>query len=723
MQTSRPLLPRCSPCPRHLPPNYHLFTIFRRNVSDNGSDRPVPPVIIRTHFNTPPRLSKRANQVSNRFEPARVNLRGQTRAWRVGDGKEDAGEIGRPDGHISQNNSGQNDLRHLLGRRVAREEHGARTGKAAGDRGREEQRGIKVKIYEPRSKGAGLGTTFNKAREARLNARRGHTVKKKDISRDACRLKRLPAADAQGLVNWDERKEAESVPVVEAEDKTSKTGFRAASLLNNAGRTSRPLKIGSFWTKLRDLSSAKPRKSEEVQAEVQEADEKEVEEDLEVAKGLAEKRSGQKVRDSAVKTQTRPEPHCQEVISPDSQSEVPSRHASESLKEVQPAPIARPQSTSFPPTPSPFDALPAMPRPQGKRATDLLTLLFPDSVRPTPTPVTPVRPISRIPFTPTITSLLSAVSAHEARLTGTASERAAVKQQEEQRQRWRRAIRGDVGVLVLRKASRNLEFDDFACVAPGVGTKHLSGWGGSGDIVRVIRARDTVTFDAKTDYFVVFKNEESAKAYHDHVLGLHNYARTFSPVSGAVTERVAGGAARRLRLDPEVLQAQLEAYCLALPGHDLDLRQMRQPFSSLMRKILETGGYAGLVDEDRRVSDWEVLVSLESADLEGLGVHGGLRAVRKALQVDGQTRGVLWNIVGKGQGVREVKAGMSKEESDDDEKVAGRSPPLHRKFVLSFPSEDEAVRFVGSWHRRDVGELMPSVLDQESVVVDAEVVW
>jgi len=513
-----------------------------------------------------------------------------------------------------------------------------------------------------------------------------------------------------------EKKDVKSVPIVKADDGKEKTGFRAASLANRPDTSSRHFKIGSFWSKLRDLSAAKPAQPEEAQSEVQEVDEQEVEEDLKIAKELARGSVG--VVNTVVKEDTSTTSLKEDTST--TVKEVPSTTAPSEVK-IEYSPPPHPQ-TNQPPITSPFDAITPVttptPKAKPKRATDLLTSLFPDSVRPN---YNATRPISRIPFTPTITNLLSAVSAQEASLIANASETARLRRQQEQEQRWRGAIRGDVGMLVLRKASKNLDFDDFARVAPGIGTKHLSGWNGSGDIVRVIRARDTVTFEPSTNYFIVFKNEQAAKAYHDHVLNLHNYARTFSPVSGSMSERVAGGVARRLRLDPEVLQ--LEVYCLALPGHDLDIKLVRQPFSPLIRKVLDAGGYIGLADEQHRVSDWEVLLSMDAADLAGLGTNGALSAVRKALVADGQSKGVLWNIVGKWSGVREVKAGMSKDGYDGEDKTRESGMPLHRKFVISFPSEDEAVRFVGSWHKKDVRSLMPSVLDQESVVVDAEVVW
>jgi len=584
----------------------------------------------------------------------------------------------------------------------------------------QDAQGKAVKIIKIASNQGLSGAGIGKAHQERL----GHVSKRvaqmdgvdKAASHERNRTEMVPGQPTDPH-DWNEWKDVGDGTAAKADRATGKIDTRSASHTSKASSPTRQFKIGSFWSKLRDLSGDQPTQSGKGQAEAQEVDEQEVEEDSKVAKELA-KGSAVGVEGTAMK-----ELAPKAVIS----EQAPLRHVETyhpSELDVRYTSPPKPQSQ---PKISPFDAIThvsnPIPKAKPKRATDLLTLLFPDSVRPSSTPVIPIRPISRIPFTPTITNLISAVSAQEASLAARASETANLKRQEERSQRWRRAIRGDVGILVLRKASKNLTFDDFASVAPGISTKHLSGWSGSGDIVRVIKARDTVTFEAQTTYFIIFKNEQAAKAYHDHILGLHNYARTFSPVSGSITGRVAGGAARRLRLDPEVLQGQLESYCLALPGHALDIKPVRQPFSPLMRKILDAGGYIGLTDDETRVSDWEVLLSVEFGDLAGLGSHGGLSAVRKALVSDGLSKGVLWNIVGKWSGVREVKAGMSRAEYDGEAKMQESDKPLHRKFVISFPSEDEAVRFVASWHKKDVGYLMPSVLDQETVVVDAEIVW
>lgn len=516
-----------------------------------------------------------------------------------------------------------------------------------------------------------------------------------------------------------------------------------------------PFRIGSFWHKLRELS-AQPAAEEAQQPEVDQAkldmDERELERDIESAKSQADggavpegRRStsfpaqNRDLRTDAI-TAFAPSVFSPPVVGaapveivsstdngvPAEPGASTANSTSLAMKSSSRAPSNTPGSRSQPPSG----------RGNGRRAIDLLSELFPEAIRSSPTdtlstktPETDLkapREVARLPFSSSIASLLEAVTSHEAEITAAVASRAVEKEQLKARERWRRLINESIAVLVLRKASMHLAVSDFTSISPSFSAQHLSGWNSKNDIIRVIRARNTETYEALPTYFLVFGSEEAAKAYRDHAFALHNYARTFSPVTGFGSPRLSGPERYKIP-DPSAVSR----YTLALPGHDLDLRLVRQPFASLMRKVLETEGYVGL--QDRAQSEWEVLLTVDSASWPtATDFHvkdgRGVLALRKALINDSRDRGTMWDIVSARHAVRELDISDRKaepEKSDGSEQAKSSfAVQLQRKFVVSFTSKSEAFRFVSHWHRRDIRHLLDSVSDKtDEVIINAEIVW
>lgn len=154
------------------------------------------------------------------------------------------------------------------------------------------------------------------------------------------------------------------------------------------------------------------------------------------------------------------------------------------------------------------------------------------------------------------------------------------------------------------------------------------------------------------------------------------------------------------------------------------------------RFLVENSGYPALIQG--RISDYEVLASL--------AVPSGLisvNALKRAIARDGQERGMKWSIKGErnNQGVRAMPTAAAgsrdtgsevdaSESSAASEATPRRTPGGFRrwnasgKFIVSFPSEAEARRFVMVWHRRDIADLLderPS--EDESIILSAEYIW
>ena len=504
-------------------------------------------------------------------------------------------------------------------------------------------------------------------------------------------------------------------------------------------------KTGRFWSKLRALSAAGDNKDYPLirVKQDQELDEQEIEEDTKLSNQLHQ----EWIRGS----------HNFEEISGATPSTFPFPVAG-GAKQASPATTvmsgerekAKPIRTILPP-PSPFDAHPtSAPQkplppstPSGRRALSLLSELFPEATRSpklnnkassnnSSTRRAP-REVPLIPLSPTISTLTAAVNTHESSLASARTARATALEQQASRERWRKAIITSVGVLVLRHASAHLLPEDFRRISPSA--SKLPGWQddgkAAGGIVKVIRARDTTTFALiRGTYFLVFASVAAAAKYRDRALDLHNYARTYTPLEGpaATLSRSTTSTPRTAKLLRQG-GANIANYTLALPGHDLDLRPVAQPLPTLMRRILENGGYAGLVDRvrdtDPSMRTHDVLLTIANAFGEStspdatLTSRGNIRlgpgAVRRALLSDGRKRMAAWGVIPERHGVRELNLGGS----------GTGSPMQHKKFVVAFTTESEALRFVAAWHRRDIAGVMDSAFipEGEEVVVDAEMVW
>jgi hypothetical protein len=250
----------------------------------------------------------------------------------------------------------------------------------------------------------------------------------------------------------------------------------------------------------------------------------------------------------------------------------------------------------------------------------------------------------------------------------------------------------------------------------------LPGWfGDSRDgLLTVIKARNNVSLDPiRGQYFLIFATEEAAKAYRNTAYELHNFARTFSPVeaTGALRGVAKADASRAVQLRSK----NAADYVLALPGHDLDLKIVRQPLTSELARVVGAGGYERLVGG--RASPWEVLLTIENQ----ASIRLNSLAIRKALVADGRARGQAWAILQSRAAVRELDIMpdvVPPQEGDDRMKPR---PLVWRKFVVAFEKEGEAERFLAQWHRRDISALLEGfggfVEDGvEEAVVDVEVV-
>lgn len=281
-------------------------------------------------------------------------------------------------------------------------------------------------------------------------------------------------------------------------------------------------------------------------------------------------------------------------------------------------------------------------------------------------------------------------------------------------------------VLVLLKASKYLTEGDFRRLVPG--GKHIEGWTNKGDILQVVCGRDRATMAANGVYFLLFATPDAAQSYKNHVSRLHRLSRSYSPTALTIPPPP--------ELDDRGVptNGSLQTYTLMPPTQDLQLRVVQQPFSPIIRRLIEQTGYDQLIQGRR--SEHEVLVSVD-------GFQPTLYGFRGAVLEDGRERGLQWATHDEHRGFREMwteperrsaRRGNAEEEvegaatgedegGNKSEDGGGGGERKHRRFIVSFDALDEANRFVMKWHRRDISSLIPDMAPYDRAVANAELIW
>lgn len=272
------------------------------------------------------------------------------------------------------------------------------------------------------------------------------------------------------------------------------------------------------------------------------------------------------------------------------------------------------------------------------------------------------------------------------------------------------------------------------------------------NIVEVIRGRDKHTLAPNGEYYILFGDATAASAYLRHAHRLHEVCQAFNPTDPSrpaaipppplpsipeprasvpasdnspfnenpVQAKPTAGLAFPHGLKNTSRHSAMQSYTLIPPSQRLELAQIKQPYSPLLRQILNLGGYEKLVSD--RLSEYEVLLSVAE------GHQLDLSSIRHAILRDGRERGLRWCLVGRrgGGGVREISGGHGsdvKEAGDEGQIEKGRKLAW-KKWILSFAEGSEARRFVSMWHRREIGlNIGERPGRRVESLVDAEVVF
>ncbi|KAL8790472.1 MAG: hypothetical protein Q9213_000624 [Squamulea squamosa] len=266
-------------------------------------------------------------------------------------------------------------------------------------------------------------------------------------------------------------------------------------------------------------------------------------------------------------------------------------------------------------------------------------------------------------------------------------------------------------VLLLNRASKSLVDADFRRIAPK--GHHIGEWTGPGDILKVIPGRDPTTFQQTNSYFLLFPNPAYARTYQNYVTKLHRMSQDHTPTSLQSPLPPPPGTI----LEGEDIHTLLQDYALCPPSQRINIISMFAPYGSTIRRLIEYQGYPQLtepVDNTGRA----VLFWVE-------GHYPTTNAVRAAIDQDGRERGLPW---GSQVGHKYVEKLELPSESPEDSEEREDAEPMaqrrsSRRWIVKLGDENEARRFVRTWHRRDFPLPSDHVRGEKPPIVNAEFLW
>ena len=222
--------------------------------------------------------------------------------------------------------------------------------------------------------------------------------------------------------------------------------------------------------------------------------------------------------------------------------------------------------------------------------------------------------------------------------------------------------------------------------------------------------RDPITLEPAGRYFILFPNPAYARTYQNHVIRLHQFAKTHTPTSIESPLPLQPGVV----IEGEDAYTMLQDYSLCPPSQRIQLRILFPSCSVGMKQMLDRRGYLPLSDWTNKAGR-SVLFSVDGQRLP-------TSMIRDTVAADGRDRGLAWDIsIDRLDAPTCVTHGFEAPMITETDEFAGLSARhnIQSRWVISFSSENEARRFVRAWHRRP----FPSTQGDEPAIVEAQFIW
>ena len=152
------------------------------------------------------------------------------------------------------------------------------------------------------------------------------------------------------------------------------------------------------------------------------------------------------------------------------------------------------------------------------------------------------------------------------------------------------------------------------------------------------------------------------------------------------------------RTETEVLHT-LSNFVLSASSTPLHLKTLPAPFHASVKHVLNSRGYPSITEPVDKTHK-SVLICLDGPPLS-------THQLKQAIDDDGRHRGLNWTLLAGEGAIRKLDMsgrGECRPQSSQSESKKGHHGwRSAQRWMLSFQDENEARRFVRSWHRRAIG--------------------
>jgi hypothetical protein len=291
-------------------------------------------------------------------------------------------------------------------------------------------------------------------------------------------------------------------------------------------------------------------------------------------------------------------------------------------------------------------------------------------------------------------------------------------------------------VLELHSANVSLTEDDFRRLTPK--GKHMREWSVGGEFMNVFPRRNPWTLQREPpgNYYIIFRNVDSARAYLEHIQHVHRLAKQYTPTSLASPIAPPPG----YLIDGEDIHSLIKNFTLVAPTQQLIVTTytIGAGTSPFKINLFARGGYPEIVGEGRQKVPQVKLRMLH-------GPQPTYYEISDAIGKSGIDRNLAWALIERPERIRKLEMerylrDKSQDEADwDSEERAERIAKFQRPgygqvWILSFEDMESAKSFVRCWHQRPFPwkkkvekNLTPSLSSRryghQVTMVEAELLW
>lgn len=201
-------------------------------------------------------------------------------------------------------------------------------------------------------------------------------------------------------------------------------------------------------------------------------------------------------------------------------------------------------------------------------------------------------------------------------------------------------------------------------------------------------------------YYVLFRNVRSARAFQDRVRVLH--AKTKAHATSSLLSALPPPPGFRDDRGDD-LHAALQSYTLGPPASNrVYCNIVPYPYPRKLHDLLARGGYEPIVGAGGAIGADADIDTVAKVLLWFIGPQPTIGELRKTIARDGKDRGMPWAVVDGihgPEGVIRLTHHSKNEPADSDASEDRIERKVGVRYVINFENRSEAQRFSRRWHR------------------------